>query len=214
MLVAALAALINLLAARRMLAAARRFDSITLEGDARHLLTDVWTSAGMIAGLSCRSSCPRAGPSRPARRPGHGRQHRLHRPLPAPALGKRAHGPRPADAEIAHIEAAIRAHAGAGSRFHGLRTARPPGALRGLPPPVPGQTTVSATHDLFCAIEDQIRANCPESTAIHVEPLETSPLGRPAVWAAGTATAPGRTGPDPPFFSSRCLTETLSTVIL
>ncbi|HRD84564.1 MAG TPA: cation diffusion facilitator family transporter [Rubrivivax sp.] len=34
-----------------MLAAARRHRSIALEGDARHLFTDVWTSAGVVAGL-------------------------------------------------------------------------------------------------------------------------------------------------------------------
>jgi cation diffusion facilitator family transporter len=34
-----------------MLRAARRFRSKALEGDARHLFTDVWTSAGVIVGL-------------------------------------------------------------------------------------------------------------------------------------------------------------------
>lgn len=34
-----------------MLRAAKRFRSMALEGDARHLLTDVWTSAGVVFGL-------------------------------------------------------------------------------------------------------------------------------------------------------------------
>ena len=34
-----------------MLSSAKRFRSMALEGDARHLLTDVWTSAGVVVGL-------------------------------------------------------------------------------------------------------------------------------------------------------------------
>ncbi|MEO5696895.1 MAG: cation diffusion facilitator family transporter [Burkholderiaceae bacterium] len=42
---------LNGLLARRMMAASREHRSIVLEADARHLYTDVWTSAGVIAGL-------------------------------------------------------------------------------------------------------------------------------------------------------------------
>ena len=42
---------LNGLLAWVMLRAARQHHSIALEADARHLLTDVWTSAGVIAGL-------------------------------------------------------------------------------------------------------------------------------------------------------------------
>jgi cation diffusion facilitator family transporter len=42
---------INWLLAHRMMAASRAQRSIALEADARHLYTDVWTSAGVIAGL-------------------------------------------------------------------------------------------------------------------------------------------------------------------
>ncbi|MBB5016806.1 cation diffusion facilitator family transporter [Chitinivorax tropicus] len=35
-----------------LMRAAKRHDSITLEADAHHLLTDVWTSAGVVAGLA------------------------------------------------------------------------------------------------------------------------------------------------------------------
>ncbi len=44
-------ALLNGLLAWIMLAAARRHRSIALEADARHLLTDVWTSVGVVLGL-------------------------------------------------------------------------------------------------------------------------------------------------------------------
>jgi cation diffusion facilitator family transporter len=42
---------INLLVALAMRRAAVRFRSIALEGGSRHLMTDVWTSAGVIAGV-------------------------------------------------------------------------------------------------------------------------------------------------------------------
>jgi len=46
-----LASLVNLAAARIILAAGKRQDSITLRANAQHLLTDVWTSAGVLAGV-------------------------------------------------------------------------------------------------------------------------------------------------------------------
>lgn len=42
---------LNGLLARRMMAASREHRSIALEADARHLYTDVWTSAGVVLGL-------------------------------------------------------------------------------------------------------------------------------------------------------------------
>jgi len=46
------ASLINYAVARILMAAGRRHRSITLEADARHLMTDVWTSVGVIAGIA------------------------------------------------------------------------------------------------------------------------------------------------------------------
>jgi len=46
-----LSSAINGLLAWRMMAASRRHRSIVLEADARHLMTDVWTSAGVVVGL-------------------------------------------------------------------------------------------------------------------------------------------------------------------
>ena len=43
---------LNGLLAQRMLAASRAHRSIVLEADARHLFTDVWTSAGVVVGLA------------------------------------------------------------------------------------------------------------------------------------------------------------------
>ena len=43
---AVVSSMLNALLARRMLLASREHGSIVLEADARHLITDVWTSAG------------------------------------------------------------------------------------------------------------------------------------------------------------------------
>ena len=42
---------INLVVGMLLIRVGRREDSITLEADGRHLMTDVWTSAGVIAGV-------------------------------------------------------------------------------------------------------------------------------------------------------------------
>ncbi len=49
--IAVLASLINLVLARAMLRVARRHESVVLEADGQHLMTDVWTTAGVIAAL-------------------------------------------------------------------------------------------------------------------------------------------------------------------
>jgi len=50
-IIGAIAAVINWLVARVLLQEARRIGSIVLEADGRHLLSDVWTSAAVLAGL-------------------------------------------------------------------------------------------------------------------------------------------------------------------
>lgn len=49
--VSAVASIINLLTARTLMTVGRKHNSITLEADAHHLMTDVWTSVGVIAGV-------------------------------------------------------------------------------------------------------------------------------------------------------------------
>ncbi len=51
LLVSVLASVVNLAAARILMAAGRAHNSITLEADAQHLMTDVWTSLGVIGGV-------------------------------------------------------------------------------------------------------------------------------------------------------------------
>ncbi|HEV2722442.1 MAG TPA: cation diffusion facilitator family transporter [Thermoanaerobaculia bacterium] len=51
LLISIVASLVNLAVARVLLRAGQRYHSITLEADAKHLMTDVWTSAGVVAGV-------------------------------------------------------------------------------------------------------------------------------------------------------------------
>ena len=53
--VALAAALVNLFASRLLMQAGRHYGSITLEADAQHLMTDVWTSAGVVIGVGAVS---------------------------------------------------------------------------------------------------------------------------------------------------------------
>ncbi len=52
LLVSSAASLVNFVVARILLRAGEKYHSITLEADAKHLMTDVWTSAGVIGGLA------------------------------------------------------------------------------------------------------------------------------------------------------------------
>ena len=46
------ASAINLVVARILMQAGRHYHSITLEADAHHLMTDVWTSVGVVIGVA------------------------------------------------------------------------------------------------------------------------------------------------------------------
>ena len=170
---AALAAAVNFAAARILLSAGRRFDSITLEADARHLLTDVWTSIGLILGLGLILINP---------------SWRILDPIIAgimavnimftgiSLLRRSAAGlmdaTLPRDQMQAIEEAILATHDGA--EYHGLR-ARKSGSLVFVDFHllVPGTTSVKAAHDLTCDMEEAIRARLPRSqVTVHVEPME------------------------------------------
>jgi len=51
LIISASASVINLFTSLTLMKAGKRYNSITLEADAHHLMTDVWTTAGVIAGL-------------------------------------------------------------------------------------------------------------------------------------------------------------------
>ena len=47
-----IASAINFIVARVLAKAGKQYNSITLEADAKHLMTDVWTSVGVIGGVA------------------------------------------------------------------------------------------------------------------------------------------------------------------
>ena len=51
LLISLMASLINLGVSLVLMRAAKRFNSITLEADARHLMTAVWTTGGVLIGI-------------------------------------------------------------------------------------------------------------------------------------------------------------------
>lgn len=52
LVISASASLVNFIVARILMRAGRKRNSITLEADAHHLMTDVWTSVGVIGGVA------------------------------------------------------------------------------------------------------------------------------------------------------------------
>ena len=176
MLIALLAAAANFTTARIMLKVAHQHDSITIEADAKHLLTDVWTTAGILVGLGVVVLAP---------------QWAILDPLMAIAvalhilftgfdlLRRSADGLMDAAlpaADVARAEALIRAELPADASFHALRT-RKAGARRFLEfhLVVPGTLTVAESHALCDRIEAALTGSLAKAhVTIHVEPGETS----------------------------------------
>jgi len=175
LVVALVASAINFGVSRFMLGVSKRYDSITLEADAHHLMTDVWTSVGVVAALAVVMVAP---PSWAVLDPiiailvalniirtGIDLIRRSAAGLMDTAL--------PAG-EVAQIQEAIHAIAGPEAGYHGLRT-RKSGSRRfiELHLLVPGQMTVQAGHDLSEAIEDEIERRLPNVlVTTHLEPKE------------------------------------------
>ncbi len=172
--VGVLAAVMNYTTARLMLKVAAKHDSVTIEADAKHLLTDVWTSAGVFAGLFVIFFLP---------------GWQILDPLMAIIVGLHiistgvdllrrsidglmdvALSPR----EIRKTEELIRAEMPPGASFHALRT-RKAGAARFIEFHLllPGKTSVSASHALCDRLEASIAGHLAKaSVTIHVEPQE------------------------------------------
>lgn len=175
LVIAIVAGAANFATARIMLKAARQHDSITIEADARHLLTDVWTSVGIVAGLLVVLVLPQWAILDPLMAIAVG----VHIIVTGVGLLKRS-----ADglmdvalppAEVKRAETLIKGELPSGASFHALRT-RKSGARRFLEFHllVPGDTTVAASHALCDRIETALRGHLSRSeVTIHVEPAET-----------------------------------------
>ncbi len=169
-----LAAAMNYTTARLMLKVAAKHDSVTIEADAKHLLTDVWTSAGVLGGLLVIVFLPGWQILDPLIAIVVG----LHIIVTGVDLLRRsidglmdaALSPR----EIRKTEELIRAGLPEGASFHALRT-RKAGATRFVEfhLTVPGETSVRASHALCDRLEESIASHLAmASVTIHVEPQE------------------------------------------
>jgi len=156
-----------------LLRAGNRLRSITLRADAHHLLTDVWTSAGVVVAVVLVASTGWL----------------ILDPLIAllvavnivwaairilrDTVGGVLDAALPVN-EQKQITGILAPYAAQGVTFHALRT-RVAGQRRfvSLHLLVPGDWTVHRGHDMAEQIEQQIRAALPRSTVfIHVEPKE------------------------------------------
>jgi cation diffusion facilitator family transporter len=169
----AAAALVNLGVARVLLGAARRHHSIALEADGRHLMTDVWTSVGVIAGVAAVAATgwalldPLIALAVAA--------HILHS---GAALVRRSFAglldTALAPAEQEAVRRVLARHAGAEVQFHALRT-RQAGARRfvELHVLVPGDWSVRRGHALCERLELEVAAELPNAVVLtHLEAVE------------------------------------------
>jgi cation diffusion facilitator family transporter len=171
--VSAGASVINLAVGLLLLRAGRRARSITLEADGRHLLTDVWTSAGVLAAvaavaltgwnvldplvaLAVAGNIVVTGVGLVRRSVGG----LMDRGLEAP--------------EQAEIAEALAVFEGDGVRFHALRTRQAGSrAFISVHVLVPGAWTVQRGHDLAEDVEAELRRRIPHATVFtHLEPAE------------------------------------------
>ncbi len=171
--VSVLASLLNLAVALTLRRAGRRHNSITLQANAQHLLTDVWTSAGVLFGigmvaltgwqpldpliaLAVAANIVWAG-GRIVRTSVMGL---MDTALPA--------------AEQEAVRAALEPYLADGVQYHALRTRRS-GARRfvSLHVLVPGSWTVTRGHHLLEQIEADIRRTLSNVTIFtHLESLD------------------------------------------
>jgi cation diffusion facilitator family transporter len=179
LVVAAVAGALNLLAARLMLRAAARHDSITIEADARHLLADVWTSAGVIAGLLIVLARPAWAVADPLIAIAVG----VHICWTGVSLLRRSVGGLMdrslPPGEIAVAQMIIASELPPGADYAELRT-RKAGSRRFLEFKlrVPGSESVAAAHALCDRLEALLGRRLPNAfVTIHVEPLEPERVG-------------------------------------
>jgi len=171
--VSAAASGVNLVVARILLQAARRHHSVTLEANAQHLMTDVWTSAGVIVGVSAVALTgwlrldPVVALMVAANIVWAGVKIVRESALGLMDTALPTH-------EREAVQAAVARHCCDGVEYHALRT-RQSGARRfvSLHVLVPGDWTVHRGHHLLEQIEADIRQVVPYVTVLtHLESLD------------------------------------------
>lgn len=174
LLVASIAAAANYCAARVMLKVAEQHDSIAIEADAKHLMTDVWTTLGVVIGLMLVWYAPDWQVLDPVMAIAVA----LHIVYTGIGLLRRSvHGLMDASLEAAEIREAqevIRRELPASAEYRALRT-RKAGPRRFLEFKLllPGATSVSDAHRVCDRIEAVFADRWPHvCVTIHVEPIE------------------------------------------
>lgn len=172
LMVSLAASAINLAVARVLMRIGRQHNAIALEADAHHLMTDVWTSAGVIVGVGLVWLTgwlwldPVLALAVAANILWTGWK----------LLERSADGLLDASlppAQLASIESLLAGYRTQGLDFHALRT-REAGnrCFITLHVLVPGQWTVQQGHDQLEQIEGEIRALIPHAhVTTHLEPL-------------------------------------------
>jgi len=168
-----IASVINFAVARVLFNAARRYESIALEADAHHLITDVWTSAGVLIGVAAVSvtgwdSLDPLVAIAVALNIVKTGVHLVRRSV----LGLMDTA-LPAE-ELAAVEQILDRYRGEGVEYHALRT-RQSGARRFISVHVlvPGAWSVQRGHDLVEHMEKEIYERFPHASVLtHLEPLE------------------------------------------
>jgi cation diffusion facilitator family transporter len=167
------ASLVNFFVARILMDAGRRFQSVTLQAGSRHLMTDVWTSGGVVVALGAvfltgwQRLDPIIGLVVAANIVLTG--FRIVRE----SIGGLMDAALPVE-ERERVSAVIERHATDGVQFHALRTRRS-GARTFLAVHVlvPGDWTVHRGHQLLERIEADVRAVLPGVTVFtHLESLQ------------------------------------------
>lgn len=174
LLVSLAASAINFGVAQVLLRAGRRHHSILLEADAKHLMTDVWTSIGVLAGvglvtltgwlpldslvaLAVAANIVWSGVQLVSR----SAMGLLDTAIPAADRDK--------------VNSVIQSYHSQGVEFHSMRTRQAgPRRFISMHVLVPGEWTVQRGHDVLESIEREIR-NCfdsPTTVFTHLEPLE------------------------------------------
>jgi len=171
--VSVVASLVNLGVSVVLMRAARQYDSITLKANAHHLMTDVWTSAGVLAGVGAVAFTgwlwldPVVALAVAANIVWTG-----VRIVHASVLGLM--DTALPEAEQAAIVAVLDRYVTDEVKYHALRTRQAgPRRFASVHVLVPGAWSVAQGHDLLEKIEADLRAVLPMMTVdTHLEPLE------------------------------------------